>query len=170
MARDEGGCDMIPVQGLHRLGTSRTMANELLPLTCAKCGSCVVSGILSFHTPCTRRANKTFSLPRQNNFPREFCMATCFTSIDVQPALSTDANSFSVSPSAGSHTHTLTCTLSHSRLFPPSSHRTGLLQLVLYHLWTRSGRRLAYFRWREDICDTIAERWDDLIPSRQSTV
>lgn len=47
--------------------------------------------------------------------------------------------------------------------------RSNLIQLVLYHLWMGGDKKHRYFRWKEDICGTIEERWNDLIPMKIST-
>lgn len=42
---------------------------------------------------------------------------------------------------------------------------TNIIHLVLYHLH-QTDRASRFFRWKEDICRLIEERWDDLCPSK----
>lgn len=48
--------------------------------------------------------------------------------------------------------------------------RSNLIQLVLYHLWMKGDKKHRYFRWKEDICALIEDKWDDLIPAKTSNL
>lgn len=41
-----------------------------------------------------------------------------------------------------------------------------IIHLILYHLHQSDKNKIGFFRWREDICRLIEERWDDLCPTR----
>lgn len=45
----------------------------------------------------------------------------------------------------------------------------SIIHLVLYHLHRSTPGGSGFFRWKEDICRLIEERWDDLCPNRPST-
>ena len=44
--------------------------------------------------------------------------------------------------------------------------RVSIIHLVLYHLHQTSPRDPPYYRWKEDICRLIEERWEDICPTR----
>lgn len=47
--------------------------------------------------------------------------------------------------------------------------RINIIQLVLYHLHITEKTGVGYFRWKEDICRLIEERWDQLCPTKSRT-
>lgn len=46
---------------------------------------------------------------------------------------------------------------------------TNIIQLVLYHLHKTDKNNVGFFRWKEDICRMIDERWEQLCPSKVRT-
>lgn len=53
-------------------------------------------------------------------------------------------------------------------LLPNLVIRSNVIQLILYHLWMKGDNKHRYFRWKEDICALIEDKWDDLIPTKTS--
>lgn len=52
---------------------------------------------------------------------------------------------------------------------PTHPNRVNIVHLVLYHLHSTSGQNKIFFRWKEDICRVIEERWDDICPTRSAS-
>lgn len=47
--------------------------------------------------------------------------------------------------------------------------RVSIIHLVLYHLHQTSPRDPPFYRWKEDICRLIEERWEDICPTRSKS-
>lgn len=45
----------------------------------------------------------------------------------------------------------------------------NVIRLVLFHLHQTDRQRVGFFRWKEDICQLIEERWETLLPLKSKT-
>lgn len=62
------------------------------------------------------------------------------------------------------------CPSSHLRCFLSSFlfFRANLIQVIMFHLYLKSGKTEKFFRLREDILEMLDTRWHDLCPSKPS--
>ncbi len=54
----------------------------------------------------------------------------------------------------------------HSKLERLPMNWVSIIHLVLYHLHQTEPNKHGFYRWKEDICRLIEERWNDLCPKR----